>query len=164
MDKRADIPTPPAAQQRPYSYERHGVTIEDPWHWLRDPKYPEVDDPDVLAYLAAENAYFERWEKQHEELIDPLFEELKGRIKEDDSSVPLRDGDFLYWWAFRPGAEYRTWYRRNAPPLDEFRHAGPSGGRSGSERKGGVMLEMRRLPSPHPTLPHRGGGLSGTTK
>jgi oligopeptidase B len=112
MDKPADIPAPPAAEQRPFSYERHGVTIEDPWHWLRDPKYPEVDDPDVLAYLAAENAYFERWEKQHQALIDPLFEELKGRIKEDDSSVPLRDGEFLYWWAFRPGAEYRSWYRK----------------------------------------------------
>jgi oligopeptidase B len=56
MDKPVDLPTPPAAEQRPYSYERHGVTIEDPWHWLRDPKYPNVDDPDVLSYLKAENA------------------------------------------------------------------------------------------------------------
>ena len=47
----SDRPAPPQAEQRPYSYEAHGVTIEDPWHWLRDPKYPEVDDPDVLAYL-----------------------------------------------------------------------------------------------------------------
>ena len=39
---------------------------------------------------------------------------MKGRIKEDDSSVPIRDGDFLYWWAFRPGAQYRTWYRKPA--------------------------------------------------
>jgi oligopeptidase B len=112
MDKPVETHAPPAAEQRPYSYERHGVTIEDPWHWLRDPKYPEVTDPDVLAYLHAENDYFEAWAKQHRELIDQLFEEMKGRIKEDDSSVPLRDGDFLYWWAFRPGAQYRTWYRK----------------------------------------------------
>jgi oligopeptidase B len=112
MDKPADIPAPPTAEQRPYSYERHGVTIEDPWHWLRDPKYPEVDDPDVLAYLNAENAYFNAWESQHQALIDQLFEELKARIKEDDSSVPIRDGGFLYWWAFRPGAQYRTWFRK----------------------------------------------------
>jgi oligopeptidase B len=112
MDKPADIPAPPTAEQRPYSYERHGVTIEDPWHWLRDPKYPEVDDPDVLAYLKAENDYFEGWKKQHQGLIDQLFEEMKGRIKEDESSVPVRDGDFLYWWAFKPGAQYRTWYRK----------------------------------------------------
>ncbi len=112
MDKPADIPQPPVVEQRPYSFERHGVTIEDPWHWLRDPKYPEVTDPDVLAYLNAENDYFHLWEEQHRPLLDELFEELKGRIKEDDSSVPMRDGDFLYWWAFKPGAQYRTWYRK----------------------------------------------------
>jgi len=112
MDKPVSLPAPPQAQQRPYSYERHGVTIEDPWHWLRDPKYPNVDDADVLAYLHAENDYFEGWKKQHEGLIDQLFEEMKGRIKEDDSSVPIRDGEFLYWWAFKPGAQYRTWYRK----------------------------------------------------
>jgi oligopeptidase B len=114
MDKPVEIPAPPVAERRLYSYERHGVTIEDPWHWLRDPKYPEVDDPDVLAYLHAENDYFEHWAKQHQPLLDELFEEMKGRIKEDDSSVPIRDGDFLYWWAFRPGAQYRTWYRKPA--------------------------------------------------
>jgi len=112
MDKPTALPTPPTAEQRPYSYEVHGVTIEDPWHWLRDPKYPEVDDPDVLAYLHAENDYFQGWAGQHQALIDQLFEEMKGRIKEDDSSVPLKDGDWLYWWAFKPGAQYRTWYRK----------------------------------------------------
>jgi oligopeptidase B len=119
MDKPVCLPAPPQAEQRPYSYERHGVTIEDPWHWLRDPKYPEVDDPDVLAYLHAENDYFQGWAKQHEGLIDGLFEEMKGRIKEDDSSVPLRDGDFLYWWAFTPGAQYRTWYRKPVGGRDD---------------------------------------------
>jgi len=112
MDKPSEYPAPPKAEQRPYSYERHGVTIEDPWHWLRDPQYPDVGDPDVLAYLHAENDYFEHWKKLHSELIDQLFEEMKGRIKEDESSVPVRDGDFLYWWAFKPGAQYRTWYRK----------------------------------------------------
>src|SRR6476661_4449408 len=112
MDKPTDLPVPPRAEQRPYSYERHGVTIDDPWHWLRDPKYPEVDDPDVLAYLHAENAYFDGWKKQHQGMIDQLFEEMKGRIKEDESSVPVRDGEFLYWWAFKPSAQYRSWYRK----------------------------------------------------
>ncbi|HEX4761401.1 MAG TPA: S9 family peptidase, partial [Sphingomicrobium sp.] len=110
MDKPVKTPAPPTAAQRPYSYEAHGVTIDDPWHWLR--QYPEVTDPDILAYLHAENDYFEAWKAQHQELVDQLFEEMKGRIKEDDSSVPIRDGEFLYWWAFRPGAQYRSWYRR----------------------------------------------------
>jgi oligopeptidase B len=112
MDKPVTLPAPPHAERRPFSYQAHGVTVEDPWHWLRDPKYPEVTDPDVLAYLHAENDYFHAWAAQHKALMDTLFEEMKGRIKEDDSSVPIKDGDWLYWWAFKPGAQYRTWYRK----------------------------------------------------
>jgi len=119
MDKPVANPAPPKAEQRPYNYERHGVTIEDPWHWLRDPKYPEVDDPDVIAYLKEENAFFDAWKAQHRPLIDGLFEEMKGRIKEDESSVPIRDGGFLYWWAFKPGAQYRTWYRKRVAGGDD---------------------------------------------
>ena len=106
------LPDPPKAEPRPHSYQAHGVTITDPWHWLRDPGYPQVQDEQVLAYLKAENAYFEAAMKPHEGLVETLFEEMKGRIKEDESSVPIRDGDWLYWWAFTPGAQYRSWYRR----------------------------------------------------
>ncbi|MFC7499207.1 S9 family peptidase [Enterovirga sp. GCM10030262] len=105
-------PAPPVAAQRPYSYEQHGVTIEDPYHWLRDQSYPKVDDADVLDYLKAENAYFEAMMAPHAELVETLFQEMKGRIKEDDRSVPVKDGEWLYWWAFDAGAQYRKWYRR----------------------------------------------------
>jgi len=105
---------PPRAEQRPHSYERHGVRIEDPWHWLRDPGYPNVADEDVLAYLKSENAYFEAWMAPHKALVDTLFDEMKGRIKEDERSVPVKDGDWLYWWAFEEGAQYRKWWRRPA--------------------------------------------------
>jgi oligopeptidase B len=108
------LPDPPRAEQRPYRYERHGYTVEDPWHWLRDEGYPDVTDEDVLTYLKAENAYFEAAMAPHRALVDTLFEEMKGRIKEDDSSVPIRNGDWLYWWAFTPGAQYRIWYRKPA--------------------------------------------------
>ena len=114
MDKPVANPAPPIAEQRPYSYECHAETIEDPWHWLRDPAYPKVEDEAVLAYLKDENAYFEAAMGPHKKLIEPLFEEMKGRVKEDESSVPIRDGDWLYWWAFKPGAQYRTWYRKPA--------------------------------------------------
>ena len=50
----------------------------------------------------------------HQPLIETLFQEMRGRIPEDDSSVPVKDGDWTYWWAFQPGAQYRTWYRRPA--------------------------------------------------
>jgi oligopeptidase B len=108
------LPPPPVAEQRPHSYERHGIRIEDPWFWLKDQSYPVVDDPDVLAYLNAENAYYEAAMAPHRPLIETLVQEMRGRIPEDDSSVPVRDGDWLYWWAFQPGAQYRTWYRRPA--------------------------------------------------
>ncbi len=105
---------PPRAEQRPYAYEHHGIRIEDPWHWLKDPSYPVVDDEDVLAYLRAENAFFEAAMAPHAGLVDTLFQEMRGRIAEDDSSVPFKDGDWLYWWAFDPGAQYRRWFRRPA--------------------------------------------------
>jgi oligopeptidase B len=107
-----DLPPPPRAAQRPYSYERHGVRIEDPWHWLRDPGYPDVTDKDVIAYLEAENSYFEAAMAPHRALVEELFQEMKGRIKEDERSVPVKDGGFLYWWAFEEGAQYRRWWRR----------------------------------------------------
>jgi oligopeptidase B len=106
------LPPPPKAEQRPTSFEKHGIRVEDPYAWLRDAGYPKVDDKPVLDYLNAENAYFEAWKKPHERLIDSLFEELKARQKEDDQSVPVREGDYLYWWAFKPGAQYRQWYRK----------------------------------------------------
>ena len=109
--KASQLPPPPVAEQRPHSFTRHGVTVQDPYHWLRDSSYPTVDDPDVLNYLRAENSYFEAAMAPHRALTDTLFAEMRGRIPEDDSSVPQRDGEFNYWWAFQSGAQYRTWYR-----------------------------------------------------
>ncbi|WP_425564864.1 S9 family peptidase [Sphingomonas humi] len=106
------LPQPPRAEPRPTSFERHGIKVQDDYAWLRDKGYPKVDDADVLDYLKAENAYFEAWKKPHEPLVDTLFQEMKGRQKEDDRSVPTKDGDWLYWWAFQPGAQYRQWYRK----------------------------------------------------
>ncbi len=113
MTKANELPAPPKAEQRPHSYERHGYRIEDPYFWLKDQSYPNVDDEDVLAYLKAENAYFEAAMKPHQPLVETLFQEMKGRIKEDESSVPVKDTAWLYWWAFKPGAQYRTWYRKH---------------------------------------------------
>ncbi|OZA94023.1 S9 family peptidase [Altererythrobacter sp. H2] len=103
---------PPVAEQRAHSYSHHGITISDPYNWLHDKSYPVVDDKDVLAYLEAENAWFEARMAPHKAMVDSLFEEMKGRIKEDDSTVPQKDGDFLYWSKFDEGQEYRKWYRK----------------------------------------------------
>jgi oligopeptidase B len=100
------------APRRPHSATLHGVTLDDPYAWLKDPNYPEVADPDILAYLKDENAYFEAAMAPHAALVDRLYEEMKGRIKEDDSSVPQKDGDWLYWTAFETGGQYRKWWRK----------------------------------------------------
>src|SRR5690242_19519832 len=100
-------PTPPRAPQKPARQEHHGVVIEDPWAWLKDPNYPKVEDEEVLAYLKAENAYFEAVMAPQQPLIETLFQELRGRIKEDDESVPSKDGAFLYHFRFESGAQYR---------------------------------------------------------
>ena len=116
---------PPRAEQRLHSYEHHGIRIEDPYHWIRDPGYPEVSDEQVLDYLKAENAYFEALMSPHQPLIEELFQEMKGRMKEDDRSVPAKNGDWLYWWAFEEGAQYRKWYRK--PVLSGFERPGSGG-------------------------------------
>jgi oligopeptidase B len=104
---------PPVAEQRPYSYERHGYTISDPYHWLKDQSYPKVDDEDVLEYLKAENQWFEQHMEGQKALTKTLFEEMKARIKEDESSVPQKDGDWIYWAKFEEGMQYKQHYRKS---------------------------------------------------
>ena len=110
----ADLPPAPVAARKPHSSTHHGFTIEDPYFWLKDPGYPKVDDPEVLDYVKAENSYFEAAMATQKGLVDTLFAEMKGRLKEDDAGVPQKDGDWLYWWAFKPGGQYRLWYRKPA--------------------------------------------------
>ena len=109
-----DFPAPPVAARRPHAFTAHGITLDDPYAWLKDPAYPEVTDPEILAYLEAENAYFEAAMAPHRPLVDRLYAEMKARIKEDDSTVPQRDGDWVYWTSFETGGEYRKWWRRPA--------------------------------------------------
>ena len=122
----SDLPTPPAAGKRTHSFTYHGITIEDPWRWLRDPNYPTVDDPDVLAYLTAENDYFDAMMSPHRDLTDAIFEEIKGREQPDLSSVPSKNNEWYYQWRFEDGSQYRVWLRwpadgpnaREAPTAD----------------------------------------------
>ena len=65
--------TPPVADRRPHTFTRHGIEVNDPYHWLRDQSYPTVDDDDVIAYLEAENRYFDSVMVPHKELTQALF-------------------------------------------------------------------------------------------
>ncbi|MBX7539492.1 S9 family peptidase [Qipengyuania sphaerica] len=103
---------PPTAEKRDHAYTHHGITISDPYYWLKDESYPTIDDEDILDYVKAENAWFEARMEPHKALVDELYEEMKARVKEDDSSVPQKDGDWLYWTEFEKGSEYKKFYRR----------------------------------------------------
>ena len=105
-------PEPPQAARRPQRREVFATTLVDDYAWLRDPGYPEVTDPDVLAHLNAENAYADAVLAPRRDLEAALFAELKGRLKDDDAGVPTPHGPYLYGWRFEPGAQYRQWYRR----------------------------------------------------
>jgi len=106
------LPAPPVADQRPHSLTMHGITVEDPYFWLKDQSYPEIDDADVLAYINEENAFFEAVMAPHQPLIDTLYAEMRGRMPENDASVPVPDNGMEYWYAYDEGQEYRKWYRR----------------------------------------------------
>ncbi|ODU69007.1 MAG: peptidase S9 [Novosphingobium sp. SCN 66-18] len=113
------IATPPVAAKKPHSITHHGITVTDDYAWLRDPGYPEVTDKAVLAHLEAENAWFESRMADRQPVIDALFREMRGRIKEADKSVPQKDGNWLYWIEFEEGAEYKKWWRRPVGAADD---------------------------------------------
>lgn len=110
---------PPVAAKQPHSFTHHGITVSDDYAWLRDPGYPEVTDKAVLAHLEAENAWFEACMEPRKPLVDTLFAEMRGRIKEADKSVPQKDGNYLYWIEFEEGAEYKKWWRRPVAAKDD---------------------------------------------
>ncbi len=117
-------PQPPIAEQRPYAATHHGITIEDPYHWLKDPSYPVVDDPEVLAYLRAENAYFDAMMAPHSQLIETLFQEIKARQQPDEAGVPVAEGGWYYQWRYQDGDQYRIWSRW--PVTDPDARLGPT--------------------------------------
>ena len=102
---------PPKADRKHHEHSHHGIVTADPYAWLQDPGYPTVTDPEVLDYLQAENAYFERCMAPHQSLVDTLFTELKARKSDNDASVPYFHNGFHYQWRFTEGDQYRRWYR-----------------------------------------------------
>jgi len=109
---------PPIATIRSDADSHHGIKREDGYAWLRAENWREVmRDPDVLdadirAYLEAENAYTAAEMAPTERLQTTLFEEMKGRIKEDDSSPPAPDGGFAYFIRYVTGGEHPLFCRK----------------------------------------------------
>lgn len=112
----------PVADQRPVEIEQLGFTRVDEYQWIKDENWqqvmrePETLDADIRALLDAENAYLEDVMAPTEALQERLFQEIRGRIKEDDSSVPERDGDYAYFTRYREGGQYPIYSRRPVDP------------------------------------------------
>ncbi len=105
----APFDAPPRAARKPHVVHSPNGDREDPWYWLRD---DTRDDPQVLAYLDAENAWFAQYASRYRGLEEKLFVEIKGRIKEDDSTVPYKKGAWWYATRFAEGQEYPIHVRR----------------------------------------------------
>jgi len=100
---------PPVAARRPHSVISPHGTREDPYYWLRD---DARTDPAVLAYLNAENTYANAVLAPIKVLEDTLFGELRARVKEDDTSVPVFDRGHWYYVRFETGKQYPIYARR----------------------------------------------------
>jgi oligopeptidase B len=106
------VAEPPVAPRREFRRTLHGVTLADEYAWLKDPNWqevlrkPELLDPDIRAYLEAENRYTEAILGPTKALQQALVREMRGRIKEDDSGVPVPDGPFAYLWRYREGGQH----------------------------------------------------------
>ena len=109
---------PPRAEKRPHATTVHGISRVDDYHWLKADNWqdvmhtPALLPQDIRAYLEAENIYYESEMADTAALQDALFAELKGRIKEDDSSVPAPDGPYLYYSATVTGGQYARYCRK----------------------------------------------------
>ena len=110
--------TQPRAEKRAHNSTVHGITRSDDYHWLKADNWQEVmHDPsllpqDIRDYLEAENSYHEKQMADTATLQEKLFAELKGRIKEDDSSVPAPDGAYFYYSATVTGGQYARYCRK----------------------------------------------------
>src|SRR5207253_10504908 len=101
------VPEQPCAPRRPTVLVAHGDERVDDWYWLRD-----REDPAVLAYLEAENAFTEAVMAPTAVLQETLFAEIKGRIQQTDLTAPMAKGPWWYYSRTVEGGQYRIYCRR----------------------------------------------------
>lgn len=107
LTTQADYPNPPVAPKKPQTFTEHGYRRVDDYFWMKD-----KTNPDVLAYLQAENAYADTVLAHTKRLQETLFTEMKGRIKEDDQSVPSFSNGYYYYNREEKGKQYAIHCRR----------------------------------------------------
>lgn len=101
---------PPAPREEPHEITAHGHVRTDDFYWMMN-----RDDPDLIPYLEAENAYTDSVMASSSVLIDTIIEELLGRIPGDESSVPWYRNGYWYWYEYLPGLDYSVNMRMEHP-------------------------------------------------
>jgi oligopeptidase B len=125
------VDQPPLAAKKLHTTQIHGMTLTDDYFWLR-----EKSNPEVIKYLEAENAYTESVMKPTKPLQETLYNEMLGRIKQTDLSVPSRIGDYFYYSRTQEGKQYSYLCRRK-------------GSMEGAEE---IMLDLNTLAEGHTYL------------
>ncbi|CEA15540.1 protease 2 [Fermentimonas caenicola] len=105
--KQSDFPAPPVAEVVPDTFENFGQKRIDNYYWLKD-----KNNPKVIEYLNAENEYTESVMASTKELQQTIYDEILGRIKEDDESYPSYINGYWYYSRTEKGKQYRTYLRR----------------------------------------------------
>src|SRR5262245_65387937 len=95
-------PKPPVAAKKPYDVSSPNGTRDDPYYWLRDDTRSK---PEVLNYLKDENAYYAAETASYKDLTEKLSKEILDRLKQDDSSVPFKYKDYVYYQRYETGKE-----------------------------------------------------------
>ncbi|KAB2907379.1 MAG: S9 family peptidase [Ignavibacteriaceae bacterium] len=107
LKSQRDYPAPPSAKKIPTVFTEFGKTRVDDYYWLRDKSNPEVID-----YLNKENAYAETVMESTKDLQETLYEEMKGRIKEEDQGVPVYENGYWYYYRTETGKQYPIYCRK----------------------------------------------------
>ncbi len=136
----SDTPIPPRAEKRPHRIEQLGRVRVDDYAWMKDDNWqqvmrdPKVLRPDIRRHLEAENAYTRAMLASTEALQAEMFQEMKGRIKEDDSSLPTSDGPWDYYSRYEMGAQHPVLARRPRGASDQEQ----------------ILLDVDAMAAPHP--------------
>ena len=114
----------PVAERKPYNMEAHGDTRIDDYYWMNDFFKKGPDSSKVVDHLKAENAYLDSMFAGSRKFRTDLFNELKGRIKEKDESVPYKDNGYWYYTRFEEGKDYPVYCRKkeNLDAAEEVMH------------------------------------------
>jgi len=114
------INLPPKAKKILHKYTVNGEELIDNYHWLRDYNWPKVEKQEVLEYLNAENQYTEAFFAPKKKFSDSIYEELIGRIKLADISVPMRDKNYYYYTITKEESDYSIQARKDRYGKEEI--------------------------------------------